>query len=49
MGEIATCGPEVRQEKTTMIRFEAMAQDRVAFLYELYHTQCRRRTPGSPL
>jgi hypothetical protein len=48
MGEIATCGPEVRQEKTTMIRFEAMEQDRVAFLYELYTRSAGDARQGVP-
>jgi hypothetical protein len=36
MGDTATCGYEARQEETTMMAFEAMEQEHMAFLYELY-------------
>jgi hypothetical protein len=36
MGETAACGHDARQEETTMMPFEAMEQERMAFLYELY-------------
>jgi hypothetical protein len=36
MGETAAFGHDARQEETTMRPFEAMEQERMAFLYELY-------------
>jgi hypothetical protein len=48
MGETATCGHEARQEETTMIAFEAMEQERLAFLYELYTRSAGDARQGIP-
>jgi hypothetical protein len=48
MGETATCGHEARQEETTMIAFDAMEQERMAFLYELYTRSAGDARQGVP-
>jgi hypothetical protein len=48
MGEMATRGHEARQEKTTMIRFEAMEPERLAFLSELYTQSAGDARQGVP-
>jgi hypothetical protein len=36
MGQTATCGHEAREEGTTMLAFDVMEQEHMAFLYALY-------------
>ncbi len=49
MGETAAFGHEARQEETTMMPFEAMEQERMAFLYELYTRSEGDARQGCPL
>jgi hypothetical protein len=48
MGAMATCEHEARQEETTMIAFEAMEQEGMAFLYELYTRSAGDARQGVP-
>jgi hypothetical protein len=48
MGGTATCGPEAREEETTMIAFDAMEPAHMAFLYELYTRSAGDARQGVP-
>jgi hypothetical protein len=48
MGETATCGHEACQEEITMMAFEAIDQERLAFLYELYTRSAGDARQGVP-
>jgi hypothetical protein len=48
MGETATCGSETREEETTMLAFEAMEPEHMAFLYELYTRSAGDARQGIP-
>jgi hypothetical protein len=48
VGETPTCGHEARQEETTMMAFEAMDQERLAFLSELYTRSAGDARQGIP-
>jgi hypothetical protein len=49
MGETTTCGYEARQEETTMMAFDAIDQERLAFLSELYTRSAGDARRGSSL
>jgi len=49
MSETAACGHEARQEETTLMPFEAMEQERMAFRYELYTRSAGDARQGDPL
>jgi len=48
MGETAACGSEAREEETTMLAFDAMEQEHMAFLYELYTRSAGDARQGVP-
>jgi hypothetical protein len=48
MGETATCGDETREEETTMMAFDAMEPEHMAFLYELYTRSAGDARQGIP-
>src|SRR4051794_9715405 len=48
MSGTATCGPEAREEETTMIAFDAMEPAHMAFLYELYTRSAGDARQGVP-
>jgi hypothetical protein len=48
MGETATCGHEPREEETTMMAFDAMEPEHMAFLYELYTRSAGDARQGIP-
>jgi hypothetical protein len=48
MSETAACGHETRQEETTMMSFDAMEQERLSFLYELYKRSAGDARQGIP-
>jgi hypothetical protein len=48
VGETATCGHEARREETTMMAFDAMEQEHMAFLYELYTRSAGDARQGVP-
>jgi hypothetical protein len=48
MGETAACGHDARQKETTMMPFDEMEQERIAFLYELYKRSAGDARQGVP-
>jgi hypothetical protein len=48
MGETATCRYETREEETTMMAFDAMEPEHMAFLYELYTRSAGDARQGIP-
>ena len=47
-GGTATCGSEAREEETTMLAFDAMEPEHMAFLYELYTRSAGDARQGVP-
>jgi hypothetical protein len=48
MAETAACGCEAHEEETTMIAFDAMEPEHMAFLYELYTRSAGDARQGIP-